>query len=83
MAIQSKTAADSDLQEWYAARQAVTNGKSITISTSAGTRVVSYANLSEINKMIAKLERIVGTSTTTRKGRHDFALANFNNDANS
>lgn len=82
MGIQTKSAADTELQEWYAARRAVQGGKSFTVVTSAGTRVVTKQDLKDIEMIIAKLERIVGSADISdRKGRHDFALANFNNGA--
>jgi len=84
MGTQTKAAADVELQEWYAARAALQNGKSFTVVTSAGTRQVSMTDLEDVQMIIEKLERIVGTpDSLDRKGRHDFALANFNNEANT
>jgi hypothetical protein len=70
------TQIQTELDAWYAARLAATNGKSITISTSAGSRTVSQYDLSEINETISRLTREL--SATTSKQRHDFAVANFN-----
>jgi hypothetical protein len=84
MATQTQAEADVELQLWYAARTAVRNGKSFTIITSAGTRVVTNQDLKEIQNMIVMFERKVlapNVSTVTKKGRHDFALVNFNNGA--
>ena len=85
MGIQSKTDADTELQEWYAARRACQAGSSFTVVTSAGTRQVTKQDLEDIEMIIAKLERIVGApeDTGNKQGRHDFALANFNNEAQS
>lgn len=70
------TQIQTELDAWYAARLAATNGKSITIATSAGSRTVSQFDLSEINETISLLTREL--SATARKQRHDFAVANFN-----
>jgi hypothetical protein len=68
----------ADLDAWYAARRAAANGKSITISTSAGARTVSQYDLEDINAMISQLERELTAVQTGR--RHDFAVASFNHD---
>lgn len=70
------TEIQTELDAWYAARLAATNGKSITISTSAGSRTVSQHDLEDINATIALLIREL--SATTAQQRHDFAVANFN-----
>ncbi len=70
------TEIQTELDAWYAARLAATNGKSLTISTSAGSRTVSQFDLSEINETISLLQREL--SATANKSRHNFAVANFN-----
>ncbi len=65
-----------ELDAWYAARLAATNGKSITISTSAGSRTVSNYDLEEINATISRLERELAGAQSGR--RHNFAVASFN-----
>ena len=81
----NRTAAEiqADLTTWYAARTAAAAGKSLTISTSAGSRTVSQHDLEDINSMIAQLERELLNCQTSqgRKGLHNFAVANFNTDA--
>jgi len=72
------TQIQTELDAWYAARLAATNGKSITISTSAGSRTVSQYDLKEINETISQLVREL--SATGSQQRHDFAVANFNHD---
>lgn len=76
---QSISEINAELQQWYAARAACASGKSFTLSTSAGMRVVTYQDLDDIQKVIADLERKV--SAPTGSEGHNFALANFNNDA--
>lgn len=72
------TQIQTELDAWYAARLAATNGKSITISTSAGSRTVSQFDLEEINKTISQLLRELNATASGQ--RHDFAVANFNHD---
>ncbi len=72
------TQIQTELDAWYAARLAATNGKSLTISTSAGSRTVSQYDLKEINETISLLNREL--IATTSKQRQDFAVANFNHD---
>jgi hypothetical protein len=72
------TQIQTELDAWYAARLAATNGKSITISTSAGSRTVSQYDLDDINATISLLERELTAAQTGR--RHDFAVASFNHD---
>lgn len=72
----------ADLTVWYNARTAAAAGKSLTISTSAGSRTVSQHDLDEINSTIAQLQReLIGCQTGSGgKGLHSFGVANFNND---
>lgn len=70
------TQIQTELDAWYAARLATSNGKSITIATSAGSRTVSQHDLADINATISRLERELTAAQTGR--RHDFAVANFN-----
>ena len=72
------TQIQTELDAWYAARLAATNGKSITISTSAGSRTVSQYDLDEINETISLLVREL--SATQSRQRHDFAVCNFNHE---
>lgn len=70
------TQVQTELDAWYAARLAATNGKSLTLSTSAGSRTVSNYDLEEINATISRLEReLAGIQSGSR---HNFAVANFN-----
>jgi len=73
----------ADLTAWYSARNAAAAGKSLTISTSAGSRTVSQHELSEINETISTLQRELLACQTAgdRKGLHSFAVANFRTDA--
>ena len=70
------TQIQTELDAWYAARLAATNGKSLTISTTGGSRTVSNYDLEEINETISLLIREL--NATQRKQRHDFAVCNFN-----
>jgi hypothetical protein len=80
---QSTTQIQADLTAWYAARRAAANGKSITISTSAGSRTISQYDVKEINTMISQLETELAAAagTSANMGRHSFAVANFDTDA--
>ena len=71
----------ADLAIWYAARTAAAAGKSLTISTSAGSRTVSQHDLSDITAIIAELQRelIACQTAGSGKGLHSFSVANFNN----
>jgi len=77
----SKTLVQAELDAWYAARLAAAAGKSFTIVTSAGTRVLTTQDLEDINNTIALLERELAAPTTSTNGGHNFSLANFNNGA--
>ena len=72
----------AELLVWYQARTAAAAGKSLTISTSAGSRTVSQHDLEDINSTIAQLQRelIACQTSSGGKGLHNFAVANFNND---
>jgi len=72
------TEVQTELDAWYAARLAATNGKSITISTSAGSRTVSTQDLDQINETISRLERELAGIQSGR--RNNFAVCNFNTD---
>ncbi len=71
----------ADLTTWYNARTAAAAGKSLTISTSAGSRTVSQHDLEDINSTIAQLQRelLACQTASDGKGLHNFAVANFNN----
>lgn len=79
MGIQTIAQADTELQLWYSARSAVTAGKSFSLTTSGGTRMLTYENLKLINDTIAMLERKVSGAEATgdKQGKHNFALANM------
>ena len=70
--MQSKSEAQAELQEWYKARQAAQQGQSLTIQTSAGLRTLVRQDLSEIQMVIDRLERLV-----QRAGKRPFARARF------
>ena len=53
----SQSEINADLALWYAARAAAAAGKSLTISTSAGSRTVSQHDLNDINETISVLQR--------------------------
>lgn len=72
------TQIQTELDAWYAARLAAANGKSITISTSAGSRTVSQYDLTEINETISRLERGLAGANSGRSP--NFAVASFNHD---
>ncbi len=72
------TQIQTELDAWYAARLAAANGKSITISTSAGSRTVSQYDLTEINETISRLERALASANSGRSP--NFAVASFNHD---
>jgi len=74
----STTEIQTELDAWYAARLAATSGKSLTISTSAGSRTVSQFDLAEINEVISLLLREL--SAAANKSRHNFAVVNFNHE---
>lgn len=78
----TQTEIQADLTLWYNARAAAASGKSLTITTSAGSRTVSQHDLSDINSTIAELQRelIACQTAGDGKGLHSFAVANFNND---
>lgn len=80
----SETEIRSDIAVWQTAKTNAAQGKSITIVTSAGTRVVSAQDVSDIEATLQTLYRELSAclqGTTDKQGQHDFALANFNNEA--
>lgn len=82
----SESEIQSDLNLWYDARAAAASGRSITIVTSAGTRVVTTQSTSEIESTINSLQRELLACQQTNQGKqglHNFALANMgDNQAN-
>jgi len=70
----------AELNTWYAARTAAAAGKSLTISTSAGSRTVSQHDLNDINETISVLQRelIACQTASDGKGLHNFAVASWN-----
>jgi len=79
--VQTTAEACAELQQWYEARKAATAGQSITIVTSAGTRTVTSQDLEDIQSIIEQLERKCNGVPDDQQGLHNFALANFNNEA--
>ena len=79
-ALRSESAIRADITVFENARTAAASGKSITIVTSAGTRVVTAQDLREIS---GELNRLYGElaacleGNTTKQGLHSFALANM------
>lgn len=83
--LRSETEIRTDIAAFEAARTSAANGKSITIVTSAGTRVVTAQDLSDIQGILTSLynELAACLNTSDKQGRHDFALANMgDNEAN-
>lgn len=88
MSTSTRTEAEirADLATFYNARTVAAQGSSITITTSAGTRVVTQQDLSDIEATIQTLLRelqacLAEAGGSTVQGQHNFALANFNNGA--
>ncbi len=76
----SESAIQADLTLWYSARAAAAAGRSITIVTSAGTRVLTTQSMSEIESTLNALQReLLACQQTNQKkqGLHNFALANM------
>ena len=84
--LRSESAIRADIAVFETARTNAAQGKSITIVTSAGTRVVTSQDLSditgELNRLYGELSACL-QQPTNRQGLHDFALANMgDNEAN-
>jgi len=82
----TETQIRADLAIFYNARTVAAQGKSITITTSAGTRVVSAQDLTSLESTIQNLQRELAAclalaAGSTVQGQHNFALANFNNES--
>lgn len=77
MSYQTKAQIQAELEIWYQARAAAATGKTLKISTSAGSREVTYRDLSEINGIIDRLERKLAAMDAGTGAGHAFALANF------
>lgn len=75
MAIQSKSAAQAELDRWYEARAALSEGKAFTMATEAGTRVLTAVDLPQVNDHITRLERRVSNHGNRP---HNHAVVNFN-----
>lgn len=71
----------ADLLLWYEARTAAAAGRSFTIVTSAGTRVLTTQSMSDITETITQLERellaCLQPGSANKQGLHNFALANM------
>ncbi len=79
MGIQTQQQACDELDNWYAARQALQAGKSFSLTTSGGTRMLTYSSIGEVDAMISRLERKCSGQDATgdKQGLHNFALANM------
>jgi len=80
MANRSPTVIQADLDLWYAARTEAAAGRSFTIVTSAGTRILTTQNMGDINSTIGMLQReLIAAQQTNQKrqGLHSFALGNL------
>lgn len=80
MAFRTETQIQADLTLWYAARTEAAAGRSFTLVTSAGTRILTGHNIREINEMISSLQRELLAAQIPdggRQGLHSFALANL------
>ncbi len=79
MSIQTQQQACDELDNWYLARQALQAGKNFSLTTSGGTRMLTYSSLGEVEATISRLERkCLGQDTTgDKQGLHNFALANM------
>jgi hypothetical protein len=75
------TEAQTQLDLWLTASRAVAEGQSYSISTGAGSRSLTLANVSEIRQMIdywqAQVQNLQSASSQRRGG---IALANWNHD---
>lgn len=79
-AFRSESEINADLTLWYNARSAAAAGRSITIVTSAGTRVLTTQSMAEIESTINALQRQLLACQQVNKGKqglHNFALANM------
>ncbi len=75
MGIQTKAAAQAMLDKYYQALEDLAEGKSFTMATEAGTRVLTQFDIPMVNDQITRLERRV---TTPDGMTHNFSVANFN-----
>lgn len=76
----TETEIQADLTVWRNARTQAASGRSFTIVTSAGTRVLTTQSMSEINATISALERELlacQQANQNKQGLHNFALANM------
>lgn len=81
-ALRSEAAIRADIAVFESARTKAAAGKSMTIVTSAGTRVVTQQDLSdisaELNRLYTELAAcLAAASPPVAQGRHNFALANM------
>ena len=79
-AFRSESQINADLTLWFNARAAAAAGRSITIVTSAGTRVLTTQSMVEINSTITELQRellAAQQANKNKQGLHNFALANL------
>lgn len=78
----TETEIRADIAVFETARTNAAQGKSITITTSAGTRTVTQQDLSEITEELQRLYRelmscLAAQSPPVAQGLHNFALANI------
>ncbi len=68
----------TDLDAWYKARTAAANGRQVSFTTANGSRSWLSQDLGDINSMITLLEREMSQALSTRRGAHNFSVANLN-----
>ncbi len=79
-AFRSEAEIQADLVLWRKALSESAAGRSFTIVTSAGTRVLTQQSMRDINQTISRLEReLLACQQGNRQaqGLHNFALANL------
>ena len=79
-AFRSESEIQADLVLWRTARTEAAAGRSFTIVTSAGTRILTTQSMKDINSTIAMLERELLACQQVnqqKQGLHNFALANM------
>jgi len=80
LAFRSCSDIQTDLNAWYDARRAAASGRSILITTSAGTRQITTQSMTDITRAINQLESELlacEAANQTKQGLHNFSLANM------
>ena len=77
MTIRSESEIRAALAAYYQAQVLCADGKSFTMATENGTRVLTNQDLPDINMQIRLLERQLSNTAGTT---HNVAVANFNHD---